>query len=183
MTARSYLYVPGDQPEKLAGAARRGADALIVDLEDAVAPSRKSDARAAACAYLRTGKAWVRINSETASLDLDAILGRPGLAGVVVPKAEPELLAEVDALLAAHPDLPILAIIETARGMRRLDAVAESARVVRLGLDEADLAGELGLRPGPDRVELWPLRSQVVVASADAGLVPPLGLSTPRFVI
>lgn len=175
MIPRSYLYVPGDQPDKLAGAARRGADALIADLEDAVAPARKADARAAVSAYLATGTAWVRIDADSAGADLAAVAGAPGLAGVVVPKAEPALLAEVDRLLAARPSVPVLALLETAVGLRRLDDVAAAPRVVRLGLGEADLAGELNLLPGPDREELWPIRSAVVVASAAAGLLPPAG--------
>jgi len=175
MIPRSYLYVPGDQPDKLAGAARRGADALIVDLEDSVAPGRRPAARAAVAAHLAGGAAWVRINADTPAEDLAAIADRPGLAGVVVPKAEPELLAEVDALLAGRPELRVLALLETAMALRDLDAVAGSPRVVRLGIGEADLAGELNLRPGPDREELWPIRSAVVVASAAARLLPPVG--------
>jgi citrate lyase subunit beta/citryl-CoA lyase len=174
MTPRSYLYVPADRPRLLAGAAGRGADALIVDLEDAVAVPHKAAARAAAAEYLSAGTAWVRVNAETLAEDLAAIADRPGLAGVVVPKAEPALLSQADDLLGSR-DVPVLALLETARGLRRLDAVAESPRVVRLGLGEADLAGELHLRPGPDREELWPIRSSVVVASAALGLLPPVG--------
>ncbi|MCT2581591.1 HpcH/HpaI aldolase/citrate lyase family protein [Actinophytocola gossypii] len=174
MIPRSYLYVPGDQPDKLARAAGRGADALIADLEDAVAPRHRPAARAAVAAHLATGTAWVRINADAVADDLAAVAGTPGLAGIVVPKAEPELLAEVDHALAGV-DVPVLALLETARGLRRLDAVADSPRVVRLGIGEADLAGELNLRPGPDREELWPIRSDVVVASAAAGLLPPVG--------
>jgi len=158
MTPRSYLYVPGDQPRLLDGAARRGTDALIADLEDAVGVPHKAAARTTVASYLDTGTAWVRINADTLSEDLAAIADRPGLAGVVVPKAEPALLAEVDEVLGAR-DVPVLALLETARGLRDLHAVA----------------GELRLRPGPDREELWPIRSAVVVASAAAGLRPPVG--------
>jgi citrate lyase subunit beta/citryl-CoA lyase len=174
MTERSYLYVPADQPRLLAGAAGRGADAVIVDLEDAVAVPHKAAARTAAAGYLATGTAWVRVNAGTVAEDLAALAGLPGLLGVVVPKAEPALLSDVDRLLGAR-DVPVLALLETARGVRDVHAVAESPRVVRLGLGEADLAGELHLRPGPDREELWPIRSAVVVASAAAGLAPPVG--------
>lgn len=133
---------------------------MIVDLEDAVAVPNKAAARLAAASYLDTGTAWVRINADTLAADLSAIADRPGLAGVVVPKAEPALLSEVDELLGSR-DVPVLALLETARGLRDLHAVAES--------------GELHLRPGPDRAELWPIRSAVVVASAAAGLLPPVG--------
>lgn len=175
MIPRSYLYVPGDQPDKLAGAAGRGADALILDLEDAVSLPHKDKARVEAAGYLATGTAWVRVNADTAADDLAAVGECAGLAGVVVPKAEPELLSQVDALLADRPEVPVLALLETARGLRRLDDVASSPRVVRLGVGEADLAGELGIRSGPDREEMWPIRTDVVVASAAAGLQPPVG--------
>lgn len=175
MTPRSYLYVPADQPTRLAGAAARGADALIVDLEDAVPLAHKESARAAAAAYLASGSAWVRVNATSVTEDVAAVAHQPGLLGLVVPKAEAALLFQVDELLADRPGLPVLALIETARGVRTLDAVVTAPRVVRLGLGEADLAGELHLRPGPDREELWPIRSEVVVASAAAGLAPPTG--------
>ncbi|HWO60756.1 MAG TPA: aldolase/citrate lyase family protein [Umezawaea sp.] len=179
MTPRSYLYVPGDQPAKLAGAAGRGADALILDLEDAVSAPRKDLARQAVADHLAEpgAIAWVRINADSAAADVAAIGGAAGLAGVVVPKAEPESLAEVDRLLAGfdRSPVPVIAMLETARGIRLLDAVAAAPRVVRLGLGEADLAGELGIRPDERRTELWPIRSQVVVASAAARLTAPVG--------
>ncbi|MFD4668738.1 HpcH/HpaI aldolase/citrate lyase family protein [Lentzea sp. NPDC058450] len=175
MNPRSYLYVPGDQPDKLAKASSRGADALIADLEDAVPPAAKQTARSTVAAYLSGGgRAWVRVNAGAAAEDLAAIAGCAGLQGVVVPKAEPALLSEVDELLGERP-IPVLAMVETARGIRRLDEVAASPRVVRLGIGEADLAGELGLRLDADRTQLWPVRLELVLASAAAGLVPPAG--------
>lgn len=175
MTPRSYLYVPGDQPAKLAKAAGRGADALIVDLEDAVARQAKDAARRTAAAYLGGGgQAWVRINADALAADIAAVAGTAGLAGLVVPKAEPGLLEEVDRLLGRR-SVPVVALLETARGIRHLDAVATAPRVVRLGIGEADLAADLGLRPDAQRTEMWPLRSAVVVASSAAGLRAPIG--------
>lgn len=184
--ARSYLYVPADQPDKLAKAATRGADACILDLEDAVAPRHKAVARSAAGTFLATAPQgpqwWVRINADTAAADIAAVAG-PRLAGVVVPKADLDLLAEVHAVLCdverehglPQRSLAVLALLETASGVLRADAVATAPRVARLGLGEADLAAELCLQPGPERMELWPLRSRVVLASAAAGLAPPVG--------
>ncbi|MGW0504926.1 HpcH/HpaI aldolase/citrate lyase family protein [Micromonospora sp. NPDC003241] len=184
--ARSYLYVPGDQPDKLARAATRGADACILDLEDAVAPAHKSAARDTVATFLADTPAgpqwWVRVNADTPAADITAIAG-PRLTGVVVPKADVDLLAEVDRLLgdAEHThrlptgSLVIFALLETAGGVWRADAVAAARRVVRLGLGEADLAAELRLQPGPDKAELWPMRSRVVLAGATAGLAPPVG--------
>ena len=184
--ARSYLYVPGDRADLLDKAAGRGADALVLDLEDAVTPARKAHARETVAGYLGAAapagpELWVRINSDQVEADVEVL--SPAAAGVWVPKAEPELLAEVDAALTRvqrrlGPDAPVfrvVALIETARGVLTAPQVAAAPRVLRLGLGEADLAGELGLQPGPDRAEFAPIRSQVVVASAAAGIAPAVG--------
>lgn len=179
---RSYLYVPGNAPSKLAGSGRWGADALIFDLEDAVPPAEKEAARLGVAAALATSAAWVRVNRDALADDLAAVVtGR--LVGIVVPKAEPDVLDEVDELLAAAEhrsgracrSVPVLALLETAAGVLDAARVAAGPRVCRLGLGEADLVGELRLRPGPDRAELAPLRMQVVLASAVAGLPAPVG--------
>lgn len=212
MVPRSYLYVPGDDPAKLAGAGRRGADAVIIDLEDAVAAGRKEPARdhaasfvaglsaaadagraadarhvvdagRAAEAWPAAGQVWVRVNQPPAmSADLDAVVAA-GLAGVVVPKAEPDVLAEADRLLTAaetRQGLPtgrigVIALIETAAGLLAAAEVARAPRVVRLGLGEADLIAELGLLPSADRSELISLRLRLVVASAAAAIAAPVG--------
>jgi citrate lyase subunit beta/citryl-CoA lyase len=189
VTPRSYLYVPGNAPEKLAKADRWGADAVILDLEDSVPepakePARGQVRRAVAALGARGGaQVWVRVNRPphlTADL---AEVATDGLAGVMVPKAEPGLLHQVDTLLTAAErqgrlrpgSLAVIALVETAQGLLAVREVAAAPRVVRLGLGEADLAGELGLRPGPAQAELTPLRLQVVVASAAAGLLKPIG--------
>lgn len=183
---RSYLYVPGDRPDRLAKAAQRGADALILDLEDAVAAPAKAGAREAVCAFLSDAPAgpqwWVRVNAESVAEDVAAVVG-PRLSGVMLPKSEPDLVAELDRALTAaestaglpHGSVAVIALIESARGLVAAEQVAAGPRVVRMGLGEADLAGELGLQPGPDREEFWPLRSRIVVASAAAGIMPPMG--------
>ncbi|MFG1927214.1 HpcH/HpaI aldolase/citrate lyase family protein [Cryptosporangium sp. NPDC048952] len=181
---RSYLYVPGDRADRLLGARARGADALIVDLEDAVAPARKAEARALVADWLTPEpgpQIWVRINAESVAQDVAAV-ARPGLDGIVVPKADPELLAEVDARLTAEgSDAALLPLIESAAGLLRVAEVAAAPRVLRLGIGEADLIADLGLRPGPDRAELAPVRLQVVVASAAVGIARPLGATSTDF--
>ena len=185
-TARSYLYVPGDQPDKMARSAARGADACILDLEDAVAPANKATARASVGAFLADAPAtvqwWVRLNADTPAADIAAVVG-PRLTGVVVPKADVDLLAEVHRLLGdaerdsgvPHGSTAVFALLETASGVLHAEAVAAAPRVERLGLGEADLAAELRLQPGPDREELWPHRSRIVLACAAVGLAPPVG--------
>lgn len=185
-TARSYLYVPGDRDEVLSKAPQRGADALVLDLEDAVAASRKKHAREAVAAFLASAgsgpELWVRVNSDRIEEDLPAVTS-PALKGIWVPKAEPSLLRGVDSLLAAEEEriglavgtFQVVALLETARGVLAAPDVAASPRVLRLGIGEADLAGELGIQPGPDREELALIRSQVVLASAAAGITSPVG--------
>ncbi|SCL20852.1 citrate lyase subunit beta / citryl-CoA lyase [Micromonospora pallida] len=183
--ARSYLYVPGDRADLLHKAPGRDADALVLDLEDAVALARKEQARETVAAHLRNAPVgvahWVRINSDQVEADLAVLTAT--VVGIWVPKAEPELLDEVDrGLLVAERRLGlpertfrVVALIETARGALACAQVAAAPRVLRLGIGEADLAGELGLQPDADRTEFAAIRSQVVVASAAARITPPVG--------
>lgn len=186
MLARGYLYVPGDRDDVLVRAHLRGADALVLDLEDAVAAAGKAAARRTVAAYLadppQGTQLWVRVNSDRIAADTAAVAA-PALAGIWLPKAEPDRLDEADRALTAAEDrlgltagtLRVVALIETARGVLEVARIAAGPRVLRLGLGEADLAGELGLRPGPDGAELAAIRSQVVVASAAAAIAAPVG--------
>jgi citrate lyase subunit beta/citryl-CoA lyase len=190
--ARSYLYVPGDREDRLHKAETRDADALILDLEDSVAPARKGQARQIVAEWLsqRRGGAqvWVRITSEQPGTDIGAAVSA-AVTGVVVPKADPRLLATVDELLTsreAEIGLPrgqvrVLPLIETAAGLLAVTEIAGAPRVARLGLGEADLAAGLGIRPGPERAELMPLRLQVVVASAARGIAAPVAPTSTDF--
>jgi citrate lyase subunit beta/citryl-CoA lyase len=180
--ARTYLYVPGDQPRRFAKAASSGADAVILDLEDGVAADGKAAAHSAVAAHERTADCqwWVRL--DPAQLD-DGVAAavRPGTCGVFVPSAEAGLLHHVDRLLTANEQergvapLAVVALLETARGVAEVREVAAAPRLHRIGIGEADLAAELSMSPSADRRELWPIRSDVVIASALTGLVPPVG--------
>lgn len=186
MTARSYLYVPATSADRMAKAAGRGADAVIFDLEDSVPAGGKDAARALLAGFLPGlepgAGVWVRVDSASLDRDIPAVVG-PALAGVVVPKATPALLATADARLIAAEraaGLPagsvrVVALLESAYGVLHAEEVAAAPRVDRLGVGEADLVGELGLQPGPDRAELTGIRLQVVLASAAAGIEPPIG--------
>jgi citrate lyase subunit beta/citryl-CoA lyase len=189
---RSYLYVPATEPDRLAKSLERGADAVIADLEDAVAVGDKAAARETVARWLARLPAtpvqvWVRINAESPAEDVAVLTGQA--TGVVVPKASPALLERVDAALADRErdlDLPsgrfaVVPLIESAAGLLDLPAIAAGSRVHRLGIGEADLMGELGLRPGADRAELLPLRLQVVVASVAAGIAAPVAPTSTDF--
>ena len=181
MPARSYLFVPADRPERYAKALASGADAVIVDLEDAVAASAKDGARASLAAWLDSGGRGivVRIN-DAASRAFDADLGlvsHPGVVGVVVPKAErADDLARVR---AAAPSAALLPLIETAAGIDRVREIAAAPGVQRLAFGSIDFQLDLGIEEGSDGSELLAFRSALVLASRLAALDPPVdGVST-----
>lgn len=189
---RSYLYVPGDQAERLEKALERGADALILDLEDAVAPQSKDGARELVGAWIRRNEAsgsavWLRITADEPAADI-AAMGAP-IAGVMVPRAEGALLDEVGRLLTARekelgiPDgsLAIIPLIETARGLLGAVELAEAPRTVRLAIGRADLAGELGLSIDPEGPEFRSILLQLVIASSAAGIAPPVAPTSTDF--
>jgi len=180
MTAqpRSYLFVPGDRPERIAKARASGADAVIVDLEDAVAPASKIAARDAVAGVLDAAAPVVlRINgSDTAWFDDDARLAaHPAVAAVMLPKAasaEP-----VAALRSASGGKPVLALVESAAGMANLAGLAAAAGVARLVFGSIDF--QLDLDIADDDLALLAFRSQLVLASRLANLPAPVdGVTT-----
>lgn len=199
MHVRTSLYVPGDRPDMLVRALDRGADAIVADLEDGVAPASKTVARGVVAGWLGAlrdkvaiGRAvrrtpevelWVRVNpGELLADDVGAVVG-PGLTGICLPKAESvgQLCALDDLLTSAEAaasvavgSVGVVALVESARGVLALREIATAPRVRRLGIGEVDLASDLGVQAGPDGHELAWVRSQLVVHSAAAGLQPPL---------
>jgi citrate lyase subunit beta/citryl-CoA lyase len=169
VTARSYLYVPGDRPDRLEKALSRAGDAVIADLEDAVAPARKAMALETVLAWLPEVpagvQAWVRVGAVE---ELPALAACTRLDGVLLPKASVATVTEAAGLLPAG--VAIGALVETAAGVLELPELAR--RVTQLGIGEADLAAELGIAPGELAV-LGPIRAQLVVASAAAGINAP----------
>ena len=174
-TARSFLFCPGNEEQKLRKALEAGADAVIADLEDGVAPELRGEAREVVGRVLREVHAeaalLVRINppgSEWFEDDL-ALLRGLALAGVVLPKATPE---SVVSLGPEGP--PIVAIVESAAGLRDCAETAVAPRVAALALGSHDLGAELGTAQRADQLELLFPRSQLVLASAAAGLRAPI---------
>jgi citrate lyase subunit beta / citryl-CoA lyase len=182
---RSYLYVPGNAADKLTKALGRGADALIVDLEDAVPLAEKDNALAAVRRWLSELPAdlgpqvWVRVNAgDQGDAEIAALADASALTGFALAKTESA--ADVDraaSVLAAAGDerLVLMPLIESGAAVLDVAAIARASRVHRLQIGEVDLAGDLGLDPGPDEAELAPMRAQVVIASAAAGIAPPVG--------
>ncbi|MFF1446851.1 HpcH/HpaI aldolase/citrate lyase family protein [Streptomyces sp. NPDC058274] len=176
----TWLYVPGDRPEVVVKAFACGADVVVVDLEDAVAPDRKEYARAATAELLGEPPpvpVHVRVNAlggPLAEADLRALSALPGVSGLRLPKVtSPSDVVRV-AERAAPADggaIPLYALLETALGVEQAFAVASSHRALRgIALGEADLRADLGVRE--DSGLDW-ARSRVVVAARAAGLAPP----------
>jgi citrate lyase subunit beta/citryl-CoA lyase len=172
VAATTYLFVPGDRPDRFAKAVASGADVVVLDLEDAVAPAAKNTARAAVGGWLTAGgRALVRINAPgTPWFDADAALVATHDVPVMVPKAE------VPGVLAGFGD--VVALVETALGVERAGELAAVPTVTRLAFGSVDLAAQLGVAP-EDPEPFAYARSRLVVASAAAGLAPPVvGVTT-----
>lgn len=177
----------------LARGAGRGADAIIADLEDAVAPVARPDARRVVASWLagldETGPpAWVRVGSSTEERDIE-LAAHAGLTGLMIPKVDDadelhDVSSRLDRMEQAEGlsvgKVRLLPIIETAVAMRRLDALAAAPRVQQLMIGELDLAADLGIDP-TDAEVFAPLRMSVVVASAAAGIDAPLGPVSPDY--
>ncbi|HRQ57434.1 MAG TPA: CoA ester lyase [Azoarcus taiwanensis] len=177
--ARSWLFVPGNRPERFEKALASGADAVILDLEDAVAPADKGAARAAVAAWLSPDRpVYLRINAadtEWFADDLE-LVGNPGVAGVVLPKAEAaDVLARVAVRLARAAVL--LPLVETGFGVARAETLAAQPRVLRLMFGTIDFQLDLGI--DGEGEELAFFRSKLVLASRLAGVQPPIdGVTT-----
>lgn len=169
----TFLFVPGDRPDRFDKAAAAGADLVILDLEDAVVPEAKDEARQHVVDWLaKGGSAAVRINAggDLAAEDAAAFAERPVV--VMVPKAEdPAALMALRARL--HPESTLLALVETAAGVLAAPAIAAVEGVTRLVLGTFDLATQLGVSPD-DRDAMAGARHALVMASAAAGLAPPV---------
>ena len=174
---RSWLYVPGHRAERVAKALVAGADAVVIDLEDAVPADRKDAARDQTVALLDERadhgdlQVWVRINppgTEIGRRDVAALTGRR-LDGLRIPRADdPDEVREVAECTGA----PLQLLLENARGLSRARELAEAHELVAgIGLGEADLAADLLV----DRDEglTW-ARGAVVVAARAAGLPSPV---------
>jgi citrate lyase beta subunit len=173
-SARSLLFVPGNEEYKLTKALEAGADAVVADLEDAVPASEKAAARSLVARVLAGAKSrslvLARVNAVGTLFWEDDVRALSGLQldALVLPKATPDAVA---ALGSEGP--PLVTIVETAQGLRHAYETASSPRVAALVLGAVDLGLELGLEWRPDGQEVLLARSQLVVDSAAAGIRAP----------
>lgn len=176
--ARTLLFVPGNRPERFEKAARSGADAIVLDLEDAVPQADKAAARAAIAGAWPALQAIgvplvVRTNQVDQALgqaDLDWLAGLAPPAGVMLPKAESA--AALQLAQSRLPQVPLLPLIESAAGWSALPAIAAVPGVLRLVVGHIDFMADTGLQCGEDEAELMPLRFAVAMATRLQRLAP-----------
>jgi citrate lyase subunit beta/citryl-CoA lyase len=189
MDPRTYLFVPGNRPERFAKALASGADAIVLDLEDAVAPSAKGEARDAIARWCgglsadERSRIVVRINDARSSAFVDdlRLLGDARIDAVMLPKAESS--AQVQTVLAAAPCAAVLALIESAVGVARVDDVAGAEGVARLVFGTLDYALDLDLDLGGADAGANGLdhaAGLIAIASRLAGLAGPVAGVTPQ---
>ncbi len=182
--ACSFLFVPATRPERLTKALASGADLVIADWEDAVAPPDKNGARAAllraveALPESERARVLVRVNAEGTPWfqdDLAALaqLTARGCAGCVVPKAErADTLAAV--ARAAGSAAALVPLVESVAGLDALDALAAAPQVARIAFGHLDFQVDAGMECAADEAELLPVRLAFVLASRRAGLAAPV---------
>lgn len=175
---RSALFVPATRPERIAKALASGADAVIVDLEDAVQESLKVEARANLDAFLDGNpevRLLVRINAPghaEQAADIDLCRRHAGVVGVLLPKVE----SAEQVALAAASGKSVWPIIESAQGLLALAEIARAPGVERLSFGGLDLGLDLGLASGSAAAEriLDQARYSILLHSRSAELAPPL---------
>ena len=187
--ARSFLFVPADRPERYAKALASGADAVVVDLEDAIAPGAKLAARQAlvqavsSLSAAECSRLVVRINAVGSAWhgdDLAALrsLVAQGVSAVMVAKAESAAtLAEVAA--AAGPACALLPLVESVAGLDAIDKLATCPQVLRLVFGHLDFQADAGMACGVDESELVPVRLAFALASRRVGLAAPVDGVSP----
>jgi citrate lyase subunit beta/citryl-CoA lyase len=182
--AKSLLFIPASRPERFAKAFAAGADCVILDLEDAVSPEEKPTARKqlpeslAGFTRAKLQRTLVRINAAgTDWHDADAAMLREwierGLAGVMLPKSE--TVAALHATTQAlGPSALVVPLVETLAGLDAVDLLASAPQGGRIAFGHLDFQLDLGMRCGPEELELGAVRFALVAASRRAGLPAPV---------
>lgn len=181
----TFLFVPGTRPERFIKALDSGADGVIIDLEDAVAPDDKESARVAIRAAWLTFTAEqkkrlvIRSNSPGSQFYADDLILVQNLdvACLLIPKSES--LDQINGAAQILPNTGIIPMIETAIGLDRLNEIAGAEQVLRLALGNIDLQADLGMVCDAQETELQTARFQIVLASRLAQIFPPIDGVTP----
>ncbi|RQR22318.1 CoA ester lyase [Burkholderia sp. Bp9143] len=174
LAPRSYLFVPGNRPDRFAKAAASGVDVVVIDLEDAVPPAEKKVARAALAEWLATNDTPVAVrvndvNSEWFREDI-ALCRAPSVKTVMLPKTE--RIDDIFLCEFAGKPTEVLPMIETAQGFRNVVAIAQHRLTTRLVFGNIDF--QLDLSIDGDDEQLLYFRSHIVLASRLGNLLPPV---------
>ena len=180
MARRSLLFSPGDRPEMMRKGPASGADVVIFDLEDAVAPEGKAEARGAVADVLSDPQfdpdceVCVRVNADPTVADADveeALSGNP-VDSVMLPKAESPEDAETlaDILDERGVEAPLIAICESGAGILHAEAIAAAEPVDALAFGAEDFSADVGATRTPEGTEVLYAREHVVLAAAAAGI-------------
>jgi citrate lyase subunit beta/citryl-CoA lyase len=173
--ARSWLLVPGTRPQSFDDMAASRADAVVLDIEDAVDPSNKPQARQDVVDWLTAGgRAWVRVNDAASPFwadDLAALVGAPGLLGIMLAKTESpdQVTSSFDRLRAS---VPVVALIESALGMEDAAHIARARGAFRLAFGSGDFRRDTGMSADAEAMA-YP-RARLVVASRVGDLPGPI---------
>jgi len=174
LTPRSYLFVPGNRPDRFAKAASSGVDVVVIDLEDAVPPAEKKVTRAALAEWLTTNRTPVAVrvndvNSEWFREDI-ALCRAPSVTTVMLPKTE--RIDDIFLCEFAGKPTEVLPMIETAQGFSNVVAIAQHRLTTRLVFGNIDF--QLDLSIDGDDEQLLHFRSHIVLASRLGNLLPPV---------
>lgn len=166
------LFVPATRPERFAKAADSGADAVIIDLEDAVAEADKATARAALHCVFAKIPVIVRVNAVGTPwhcADVEAVRDLP-ISAVMLPKSEDP--AEITRFLSTLNGLPVIALIESAKGLANAREIAALSGVARIAFGSIDFCADIGCAHLRDI--LLPARMELVLASRLGGITAPI---------
>ncbi|WP_277555465.1 HpcH/HpaI aldolase/citrate lyase family protein [Halobaculum limi] len=178
MTRRSVLFSPGDRPELMRKAPATGADTVVFDLEDAVAPGRKEEARAAVYDVLSDpefdpdAEVCIRVTGTETYRDLEVIADddAAGFDAVMLPKAESsDAVAHLDKQLREHDRrVPVIALVETARGVLHAEEIADAGPTAAVAFGAEDLSADVGATRTDEGTEVLYAREKAVTAAAAA---------------
>ncbi|WP_138414283.1 HpcH/HpaI aldolase/citrate lyase family protein [Sinomonas gamaensis] len=173
--ARSWLLVNAMRPETFTEASSSRADAVILDIEDAVDPSHKDEARENVTQWLRSGgEAWVRINDATSPFwadDLAGLRGTPGLLGVMLAKTESSDQV-TESYHRMDGKIPVIPLVESAVGIEEANHIAKAQGAFRLAFGSGDFRRDTGMAATPEAMA-YP-RAKLVVASRVGNLPGPI---------
>ena len=181
----NFLFVPGTRPERFSKALDSGANAVVLDLEDAVPEEDKEIARNAirsawpSFTAEQKNRLVIRSNSPGSKFyAADLILAQElNIVCILIPKSESQ--DEMNGAALVLPNAAIIPMIETALGLENLREIANSNQVIRLALGNLDLQADLGMICDQNETELQTARFQIVLASRLAQIAPPIDGVTP----